>query len=102
MEIYVYINYPNCHFTIYNNPHCKRIRQHNNINQRKFIIINRHEFADFLKKRHEFESKPPNNDMWLKIDLGSQEYNRELVSKIKKVIGKHYEPFLTAPIRICC
>ena len=103
--IYVYINYPNPHFTIHIDPQCSRIRQSRK-KQQRYIEVNRENFEkQFIRLRNKefrFAATPEYNDMWLKIDLESNEKEMPLVKEVKRVLSRHYRPFIKAPISEHC
>ena len=103
--IHVYINYPNPHFTIHTDPQCSRIQQGRKKHQRH-LTINRDNFervfTQLRNKDFRFAATPEFNDMWLDIDLEGREKEIPLVGEIKRVLSRHYRPFIKAPISDHC
>lgn len=103
--IHVYINYPNQHITIHSDPQCARIQQARKMKQRH-VQINRENFERvFVRLRNKdfrFAATPEFNDMWLEIDMGGVEAEVPLVGEIKRVLARHYRPFVKATITEHC
>ena len=103
--IRVYINYPNPHFTIHSAPQCSRIQQSHK-KQQRYLKIDRDNFeTQYIRLRNKdfrFAATPEFNDMWLEIDLGGNSQEQPLVEEIKRVLARHYKPFMQAPITEHC
>jgi hypothetical protein len=96
--IYVYINYPEPEYSIHTNPNCGHIQKHNKPNQRRIQInddndfIN--EFRNFVHSNHNFSSNPPNNDMWIEINLNNhfiKELSRAILLFCALTRNKHFQ-----------
>ena len=103
--IHVYINYPNPHITIHNDPQCPRIKQGGKKHQRNLSVgIENFEklLLRFRNKQYRFSATPEFNDMWLEIGLGSIDDEISLVKDVKAELARHYRPFAQAPINEHC
>jgi hypothetical protein len=103
--IHVYINYPNPHFTVHNDPQCPRIQQGRKKQQRHLKISRENFERVFIQLRNKdfrFAATPEFNDMWISIDLKSSGKEIPLVNEIKRVLARHYKPFIKAPISEHC
>lgn len=100
--ISVYIDYPVPHFSIARNvPAESRMRQRKY--ERRFLKINianlSEHLALFARQEIRFASFQELNDIWLEIDLGSEEFEFATLKFIQYQIGKRYTPLATAEWR---
>ena len=103
----VYINYPNPHFTLHNNPNCTQIQKHQKPNQRIINVINKNlgqVLVQFInkKKQYSFSATATQNDMWLKVNLSSAQQNIGFVFIIQAILGMQYQPLSNAPVTFHC
>lgn len=101
----VYINYPNPHFTIHNNPQCSEIQKHNKPKQRIITVNNQNlgqALTQFINNQHTFSSKALGNDMWLEVNLSSTQQNIGFVFVIQAILGMIYQPLSNAPVTFHC
>jgi hypothetical protein len=91
--MWLYINYPNPHFTIHRNPSCHKIRVHHVSNQRVSRVTSSNR-VDFLSRLENirFAAQRGLNDIWIVINLDTPEQELNLVKEIQAVIGCRYRP----------
>lgn len=103
--IHVYINYPNAYIAIHRNRHCSRILQGRKKKQR-YLKMDRENFEklfiQFRNREFRFAATPEFNDMWLIIDFDDPEKEVPLVKEIKRVLARHFKPFVNAPVTTHC
>jgi len=89
----VYVNYPNPHFTVHNNPQCNQIQKHQKQNQRIITIDTTNilqQLQKFISNQYKFSSTASENDMWIKINLSSPQQNLAMVFILQAILGNHY------------
>ncbi len=93
--IWAYINYPNPHVTIHENPTCAQIMCHNKQTGR-LVYLNPEtltgELRKFESKFYRFGASKENNDMWLKVDFANLEIEKGVVRDVIHYLGRHYRP----------
>jgi hypothetical protein len=103
--IAVYINYPHARICIHAGPHCSQIQKRDKKNQR-IILIDRSNLegwlARFEKNEIRFAPVAGVNDIWIKIDLGEQRLEEDLVKTIREKLGRIYRPIARASIQAHC
>ena len=103
--IWVYINYPNPHFTIHCDPNCSKIQMHQVPNQRIFKV-DKSDLDKFLSalinQDLRFASQTGLNDVWIRIELDTHNQEVGLVHITQTLIGNRYRPLSNAPIREHC
>ena len=78
----VYVNYPNPHFTIHEDPHCSDFQKQQKQNQR---VLNVNEanieetLNQFISGHYKFAANSSENDMWLDISLSTYKHSESLV-----------------------
>ena len=91
----VYVNYPNPAFSIHGDPNCASIRQMNKPGQRQ-INVNVQNLGSvltqFINGDVSFASTPANNDLWLTIELASDDQERSLVHVLQAILSNRYAP----------
>jgi len=101
----VYINYPDSHLTIHQNPNCPEIQKHQKTNQRLINVTSQNLISilmDFINKTHKFSSTASENDMWLELNLNSSQHNIGLVFTLQAILGQFYQPLSNAPVIFHC
>ena len=103
--MWVYVNYPNPHFTMHRDPSCQMIQIHGKPGQR-VRRVNMHSLGDFLSdligERMQFASQSGFNDVWLEIKLHTPEQEIGLAYVAQAIIGRRYTPLATARITTHC
>jgi hypothetical protein len=101
----VYINYPNPHFMIHEDPDCNLIQMHRRPEQR-VLNANLNNIGDFLlqfiNNQIPFRAQSGFNDVWLEINLNNCERERAIVIVVQMLIGRTYRPLAAAPIEQHC
>jgi len=85
----VYINRPDPKFKLHNDT-CGHYRRNKKANQRIENINSQNlsdVLKDFLNDKYLFSVTPPNNDMWLNINLSSREQDESLVYILQAILG---------------
>ena len=103
--MYVYVNYPNPHFTIHKDPNCAQVQMHGKPGQRVVRVRTGNlgkVLADFSEGRHKFAAHAEANDLWLDISLDTPEQEEGLVHVIQALVGRGYAPLADAPIKTHC
>lgn len=103
--IWVYVNYPNPHFTIHRDAGCGMIQMHQSEKQRHRIVHQQNLgafLADFIERRIPFAAQSGLNDLWMQIELNTPEQELGLVQVVQALIGQRYRPLATAPIDLHC
>ena len=103
--MYVYVNYPNPHFTIHRDPNCALVQAHGKPGQRLVRVRadNVDEvLADFTAWKYRFASHAQANDLWLDICLETTEQEEHLVYLIRALVGSRYTPLADAPVYRHC
>lgn len=95
----VYIDYPVPHFSIQHGVSAtSRMRQIKP--ERRLITINLEnlslELARFADREIPFAAFAAQNDLWLDIDLGNEEFEIAVIKYIQFHLGKRYKPLATA------
>jgi hypothetical protein len=103
--ITIYINYPNSRFNLHGNQNCSflsrprkesfRLIQINLDNLNKIL-------ADFASGKHRFSSRSLNNDMWVQVDLESEEQEIGVGNTLRMLLGQHYRRLSGAQIKRHC
>lgn len=103
--IKTYINYPNPHVTVHNDPNCKSIQSHDKLDQR-YRYINWEtiamELENFRNNEYRFTASSESNDMWLEIDFQDQIYESDVLEFICRLLGEHHSPFKDLKPKIHC
>lgn len=101
----VYVNYPQPHFTIHQDPECNEFKKHKKEGQR-LVRVDQNNLGDvlidFVKSRYQFKSEKSYNDLWFDISLDTKEQEIGFTHIIKALLGKRYKPFTDALIVIHC
>jgi len=103
--MYVYVNYPNPHFTIHRDPNCALVQAHGKAGQRLVRVgaDNLDEvLADFAAWKYRFAAHRQANDLWLDISLETPEQEEHLVHVIQALLGSRYTPLANAPVYRHC
>jgi hypothetical protein len=99
----VYINYPNPKITVHPGQRSAERRKHCKPGQR-VIEVNEEtissELTRFREREYRFNSQSELNDMWIDIDFNDPDFEIAVVSHIRKLIGRHYEPLEAVGITI--
>ena len=103
--MWVYVNYPNPHFTFHSDPTCQKIQMHNKEDQR-VLEVNTQNLGATLTKiitwEIKFAAEKTTNDLWLSIELDSRKQEEGLVYVIQALLGQRYKPLANAPIVYHC
>jgi len=103
--MWLYINYPNPHFSIHFNPACSMIQMHRVPGQRLLRVTPSH-LGDFLlefrEERIQFAAQSGLNDIWIEINLDTREQELNLVDEVQALIGRRYRPLGDARIEEHC
>ena len=102
--IHVYVNYPNARASAHSDGSCARIQQEHKRNQR-FIDITRSNLSRELARAEfdlEFGSTQGVNDVWLRIDLGDNEFEQAVGKHVLVLLGRRYRPFLRSELEKHC
>ena len=103
--ITIYINYPNPHFTLHSNQNCSFLSRPRKASFR-LIQINidnlKDVLADFATDKHRFSATSLNNDMWIQVDLESEEQETGVANALRMLLGQHYKPLSGAQIKKHC
>lgn len=97
----VYVNYPVPHFMLHDD-NCPEYRKQNKPNQREITINNqnlRDVLKDFLNDKYLFSNTPPNNDMWININLSSPKQDESLVYILQAILGSKDCRLATARVK---
>jgi len=103
--MWLYINYPNPHFSIHRNPACPMIQMHRVPGQRLLRVIpaNLGDFLlEFREDRIPFAAQSGLNDIWIEINLHTPEQELNLVHEVQALIGRRYRPLADARIEEHC
>jgi hypothetical protein len=101
----VYVNYPNPAFSIHGDPICASIRQMNKPDQRQInVTVDTlgSVLTQFINGDVSFASNPSKNDLWLTIDLNSEDQERGLVHVLQAILGRRYAPLVRAEVSTHC
>ena len=103
--MWVYINYPNPHFTVHRDPSCQMIQMHGKAGQR-VRRVSTHTLGDFLseliQERMRFAAQSGLNDLWIEVRLDTPAQDGALVHVAQAILGRRYRPLATAPIKTHC
>lgn len=91
-----YINYPNPHIQIHHNDSCPMFQVQRKADQRVVpVTVQTLErvLTEFIQRQHGFSSTAATNDMWLNIDLTSEEQEEGFVYVVQALLGIRYRPF---------
>ena len=101
----VYLNYPVSRISVHADPDCTYFARINP-DAGRMVRINpatiSAELQRFINKEHTFRSEAGFNDLRLEIDFGDLKFEREILSYIHRLLGKHYRPFKKASIDLHC
>jgi hypothetical protein len=101
----VYVNYPNPAFSIHGDPNCASIRQMNKPEQRQINVTIDNVggvLTQFINGDVSFASNPAKNDLWLTIDLSSDDQERGLVHVLQAILSRRYAPLGRAEVSLHC
>lgn len=105
MAKYVYFNYPNPEISIHNDPEYPDIQKHGKHDQRE-INISRSNLGtvlnEFIQRNVPFDAKAEKNDLWLVIDLGTDEQETGVVHVIQAILSERYAPFGRITVKKRC
>lgn len=103
--IKAYINYPDAHVTIHQNPNCAHAQSKSGENQRH-VLLNADSLSDELHKfrsgEHRFGSSAAINDLWLILDFQDPEFEKALVGHVKRILGRRYDPLESCDLQLHC
>ena len=88
------LNSPAKKVTLRLNPTCKLIQVHHVKGQRVLRITKENlqrEYFRCANKEYRFAAEPHLNDMWILIDLGSEQAEIEAAKMFKKELGVHFK-----------
>ena len=103
--IAAYFNYPNSHVTIHASESCPMIQMQQKPDQRVLFITTKSLSGDlerFEIGEFRFSATSKTNDLWLSVDLGNADTERAVVARVKRILGRRYRPFETAPTHEHC
>lgn len=103
--MYVYVNYPNPHFTMHGDPDCAQVQMHGKPGQR--VVRVRTDslgevLADFAGGRYRFAAHHEVNDLWLDISLDTPVQEEDPVYVIQALVGRRYTPLAGASVYRHC
>jgi hypothetical protein len=91
-----YFNYPNSKVTIHIHDGCSQIMKQSKLD-RRFIRVRIDNLVTVLERIEtgeiNFRSEPEANDLWLDIDLQSQNYETSFVHLVHALLSDKYLPF---------
>jgi hypothetical protein len=103
LQVYVY--HPRSRLTIHRNGNCSEVRKMHKVGQR-IITINPAtldaELSRFRSGYYYFEAEAAHNDMWLSINLGSDERDRSALTEIRSGLSATYPRFRHATLTEHC
>ena len=103
--MWIYVNYPNPHFTVHHDPSCRTIQTQGKPNQH-VCRVSMYTLGDFLSVAFDgkmrFAAQRAFNDVWLKVKLDTPEQEIGLVHVLQAILGRRYSPLAGAPIEIHC
>lgn len=103
--MWVYINYPNPHFTVHRDPSCRMIQMHGKPNQR-VRRVSMYALGDFLSEviagKMRFAAESGINDVWIEMRLDTPGQEMGLVHVLQAILGRRYSPLAGAPIEEHC
>ncbi len=93
--IHVYINYPNTRASAHSDRSCARIQQAHKDNQRVIEFTRSSLGRQFARVESglRFGSSRDINDLWLRIDLGDNEFEHAVAKHVLVLLGRRYRPF---------
>ena len=103
--MWLYINYPEPHFTAHHNPSCPRIRMHGKPGQRvRRVTIPTLDdlLSEVMHGRLRFASERAFNDLWVEVRLDTPGQEIGLVHVLQAMLGRRYRPLAHAPIAEHC
>ena len=103
--MWVYINYPNPHFTVHRDQSCRMIQMHGKPNQRVRTVTTSSlgdVLSQFIDETIRFASQTGLNDVWMEIELDTPDQEIGLVYVVQAIVGKRYSPLSNAPVGIHC
>ena len=102
--IHVYINYPNTRVSAHSDGSCSRIQQSHKSNQRIMEITRSSLSRDLGRAESEiqFGSTQDHNDLWMKIDLGDNEFEYAVARHVLVLLGRRYRPFARVELERHC
>lgn len=103
--MWVYINYPDPHFSVHRDHSCRMIQMHCKPNQRiRTVSISTlgDVLSEFINEDIPFAAQSGLNDVWIKIELDTPEQEMGLVHVLQAILGKRYGPLSNAPIKTHC
>jgi len=103
--MWVYINYPNPHFTVHRDPSCRMIQMHGKPGQR-VRRVTMYTLGDLLSEviagKIRFAAESGLNDLWVEIKLDTHDQEIGLVHVLQALLGRKYAPLAHAPIAEHC
>jgi hypothetical protein len=96
------LNYPAKKATVHLNPTCKMIQAHHVKGQRILLITKENlqrEYFRCANKEYRFAAEAHLNDMWILINLGSEQAEIEAAKVFKKELGVHYKRIREAELK---
>jgi len=103
--MWVYVNYPNPHFTVHRDPSCAMIQMQGKPNQRVHRVT-MYTLGDFLAQvidgKMRFAAQTEFNDLWLDVKLDTPKQEIGLVHMLQAILGRRYSPLAGARIETHC
>ena len=104
--INAYFNQPNPHVSIHRNLDCGAVTREKNpdtYREVKINILNRkHELLKFEKGEYRFAAQAGLNGMWVTINLGNYEKEKQVVEEITRFLGCKYKAFRDLTPNVHC
>jgi hypothetical protein len=103
--MWVYINYPNPHFTVHRDPSCRTIQMHGKPGQ-SVRRVSMYTLGDLVSEvaagKIRFAAQSGFNDLWVETRLDTPDQEIGLVHVLQAILGRQHRPVATAPSNIHC
>ena len=103
--ITVYLDYPTSRISIHEDRDCVWVHKALTGPTRRVRLTEDtlpEQLAAFRDRQHRFRGTAQQSSLWLDIDLGDRELERDIIRYVQRLLARHYTPFAKATISTHC